>query len=97
MTPKHTSGTVNDYIRKNNIHVLPNWPASSPDLNPIENIWSVMKNEISKQRPETLDELENVIRRSWRNIPQIYINNCIESMPKMLQLLLNNLGNKIPY
>ena len=57
----------------------------------------MMKNEISKQRIETLDELENAIRRSWRSIPQIYIDNCIESMPNRLQLLLNNLGNKIPY
>jgi len=74
-----------------------NWPANSPDMNPIENIWAIMKSEISKIRPQTTAELNVEIRRTWRLLSDNTIVNCIQSMSNRLQLVLDNNGNKIPY
>ena len=95
--PKHTCGKVAKFLNKHNIEVIQRWPASSPDLNPIENIWSIMKSDISKVRPKTIEELIEAIKISWRLLRREYILNCINSMPNRLQLLLNNNGQKIPY
>ena len=76
---------------------MPNWPAASPDLNPIENLWAIMKSDVSKARPQTIPDLEREIRNSWRNITLDCILNCINSMPNRLRLVLDNNGNHIPY
>ena len=61
--PKHTSRWAKEYFVQKNI----NWfrtPASSPDLNPIENIWGSMKEYLrSTVRPKNLEELKSGIRR----------------------------------
>ena len=45
--PKHTSKIAQAWKVKNQIQLL-SFPASSPDLNPIENIWALLKNKVSK-------------------------------------------------
>lgn len=95
--PKHTCNVVSKFIRENNIQLQKNWPANSPDMNPIENIWAIMKSEISKIRPQTTAELNVEIRTTWRLLSDNTIVNCIQSMSNRLQLVLDNNGNKIPY
>ena len=48
--PKHTSRVAKDFIAKNRINLI-EWPSNSPDLNPIENMWFIMKNNVEKKCP----------------------------------------------
>ena len=95
--PKHTCKKVSDYFKKADIKVWPDWPAASPDINPIENIWGIMKNEVSKIRPKTIEELKDAIMMTWNRISHQFIINCIESMPRRLKLIISSKGCKIPY
>lgn len=65
--PKHTSKLVKEFLSEKNIKTL-DWPAQSPDCNPIENMWRIIKLEVSKSQPKTKRELKEAVINAWNNI-----------------------------
>ena len=49
----HASQETREQFYLLSVNVAKNWPAVSPDLNPIENVWSWMSGKISKHAPQT--------------------------------------------
>ena len=41
------------------------WPPYSPDLNPIDNLWAILKRKVAKRRASSLDELQEAIIDIW--------------------------------
>lgn len=54
----------------------------SPDLNPIEHIWTKLKEIVSRRPivPKNLQRLEIVIKEEWKKIDRLFINFLINSM-----------------
>ncbi|MBW0523411.1 hypothetical protein O181_063126 [Austropuccinia psidii MF-1] len=72
--PIHTAQESTDWRNRHNIQKL-NWPAHSPDLNHIKNIWKTMKSQISKlYQPQTVQELPRVINAMWTNFHVNHLN-----------------------
>ena len=71
------------------IRTLP-WPAQSPDLNPIENLWREMKSTVSRRTPasSSLVELEKYVKAAWKDIPPEYYKNLIDSMPRRIEAII---------
>ncbi|MBW0510095.1 hypothetical protein O181_049810 [Austropuccinia psidii MF-1] len=60
-TPIHTARRSNEWCAANFIIMMP-WPARSPDLNPIENLFKKMKSPVIKHyKPQTMDDLQVAI------------------------------------
>ena len=55
------------------------WPAHSPDLNVIENLWAILKHKMPRQGATTEDELWEQVQRVWNEITIDQINNLVES------------------
>ena len=65
LAPCHTAKSVKKFLNDSNIQVLP-WPANSPDLNPIENIFHNVKNKLKEDaitRNITHESYENFCKR----------------------------------
>ena len=60
--PCHSARSVKSYLEEENIPLLP-WPGNSPDLNPIRNIWELVKREVAKEMITTETRLiEKIIQ-----------------------------------
>jgi transposase len=57
------------------------WPAKSPDLNPIEHAWDILQRWISNRQnqPNTLQELADALVDEWSRIPQVEFQRLIRS------------------
>ena len=79
--PVHTAKVAQDALAAEKVNVLP-WPAYSPDLNPIENLWSMMETNVRRQHsPSSIAELCKAVQIEWNSIPQEVLRDLIESMP----------------
>ena len=75
------------------------WPAQSPDLNPIENIWSEMKRMVRRRSPppSSISVLMKYIEDAWDDLPPEYYRKLINSMPKRVNAVISANGNRIDY
>lgn len=90
--PAHRANSVTEYLETNEIRKVP-WPSYSPDLNAIENVWSLMKFQISKLTLLTIEDLEDALIQAWEDIPQETIQAFIDFIPKKIEVILENDGN----
>ena len=73
------------------------WPSNSPDLNPIENLWSIVKRNVERRMPKNCDELKHFMKEEWHNIPNHVLINLINSMKDRCELIIEKNGERIPY
>ena len=71
------------------------WPAQSPDLNIIENIWLYMKRELQKSAVDIATRVD--IQSVWRNIELDYIRNLYQSIPDRLDNVVEMKGHLTKY
>lgn len=94
--PKHTSKLVKNWFVGQKIRLL-DWPAQSPDLNPIEHLWNDVDQVIRQRRPTNLSILWETIVEAWSAIPPERCRNLVESMPRRLAAVIENKGFSTKY
>uniref|UniRef100_A0A9J8DM61 Tc1-like transposase DDE domain-containing protein n=1 Tax=Cyprinus carpio carpio TaxID=630221 RepID=A0A9J8DM61_CYPCA len=82
--PCHKAKVITKWLGDQNVEILGPWPGNSPDLNPIENLWSIIKWRVDKQKPTNSDKLQEVIMKEWVAISQDLAQKLIESMPSRI-------------
>jgi transposase len=94
--PKHRALPTQKFLKDQGIAVLP-WPSYSPDLNPIENIWAVLKRQVSKKKSKTQEELKKNIQKAWDEISTDSITHAVASMKNRLADVIESGGKAINY
>ncbi len=77
---------------------LMDWLGNSPDLNPIENLWAIIKGKIKKKENITsLPLLIRAIKEIWVTLPKLLMLKLAHSMPSRIQKCLENVGQMTKY
>ncbi|GFY11498.1 transposable element Tcb1 transposase [Trichonephila clavipes] len=92
------AGTLNSQRYISEIELL-HWPARSPDLSPIENMWSLVAQRLTQITPPaaTPDQLWQRVEVSWSALPQEHILSLFESMPRRVETVISNNGGYSGY
>lgn len=95
--PKHTAHVVRDWLIDNEIPLLEGWPAQSPDLNPIENLWSILDWRVKSRRLNNAEELFTCLRNAWNALPVDLLERLVDSMPRRCQAVIDSRGYPTKY
>ena len=96
--PCHTGKMTKKWFHSNKIRVL-KLPGNSPDMNPIENLWESLKNEIHSEPISTKRELIKKLINVWFHNEKIsrFRKNFIECMPERIKALKPSKGGQTKY
>ena len=81
---RHVSVRANQWKEENDINTLP-WPAQSPDLNIIENVWKVLKIQGQRRVNEIRNakDLKRIVSDIWSSLPLHYVRSLYASLPRV--------------
>ena len=96
--PVHRSKVAQSFRDTHAMDTLPH-PAQSPDMNPIEHVWYLIKIGINKRavKPRNEEELKRALLEEWEKIDIKIINNLIDSMPRRVEQLVEVRGGSTKY
>ena len=94
--PCHKAKIITNCFKKLKMEVL-EWPGNSPDLNPIENLWSIVKNHLRKKDCTTKTKLIESVINVWFHDDEIknISKKLVMSMKKRVDLVLQAKGGHI--
>jgi len=94
----HRARVVNQYLDQEGIERM-EWPARSPDLNPIEHAWDMLQRRISAsdRQPRTVQELQILLAEEWLRIPVADIRRLILSFPQRCREVIDARGGHTRY
>jgi len=89
---------VKKFLYQNNVNVV-QWPAQSPDLSPIENVWGYIKGELYKDNInlKTKDQTWERIKSIWYNEVPNLLPKLYSSMDTRMNMVMSADGKRINY
>nr|AAO25747.1 Tc1-like transposase [Drosophila pseudoobscura] len=94
--PCHKGSAPTKFLRDLNVAVLP-WPAQSPDLNIIENVWSLIKGQRTIDKNRKRDVTIEEVKEIWSKLELGYARHLVESVPARLQAVIDAKGGITKY
>jgi len=93
----HTAKITLKTLRKLGVRLVSPWPARSPDLNVIENLWSMLGRRLEKHHTTTEAGLWRALKTEWASIPHENIRSCVRSVPRRLHEVIKARGGPTRY
>ena len=91
----HTARASKEYIESAMSELLKTWPPNSPDLSPIENVWSMVQGAVDEQTPSDKPSLIRCVRKAWSRLSQNVIDKTVLSFDSRLKECIRLKGEKV--
>lgn len=75
-----------EFLKMKKIPLL-GWPGNSPNLNPIENAWNYVKDNLTPAMLTSLPALQQGLVKMWGELDMDFLSNYSSSMPRRLQVI----------
>lgn len=97
--PKHTSITSRKWFKRMGIKYIQDWPAQSPDLNPIEHLWHHVKSRLGaySTKPKNIEELWRRFDVEWNTFTMEDMQPYYNSMPARIKAVIKAKGGYTRY
>ncbi|GFU44263.1 transposable element Tcb2 transposase [Trichonephila clavipes] len=94
----HRTLAVQDCLDSEGIQRLV-WPARSPELNPIENVWDALGRQVTGRNypPTNMNTLIRALTEEWDKLPQQLLDNVVQSMVRRVECCITLHGGHVPY
>jgi transposase len=99
LAPPHRATKTYKFLEREDIEVM-EWPGNAPDMNPIENIWSWLKNEIyiNRKKVNTKEKLWRFAQKSFLSEKcKTLCKTCIASVPERIDTLIKKEGGYVKF
>ncbi len=96
LSPAHTAKGTKSWFNDHGVTVL-DWPANSADLNPIENLRSIVKKKMRDTRLNNADDLKAAIKATCASITPEQCHMLIDSMPRHIDAVIHAKGGLTKY
>ena len=92
--PCHASIKTRTWKEDNLRETLP-WPAQSPDINPIENLWDILERRVRKHKPlpTNKNDFFTLLKEEWDSIDESQLVRLVKSMPNRIKTVIKSKGN----
>jgi len=94
--PKHTAHSIRNYLANYEVPTLP-WPSQSPDLNPIENLWSILDMKVKDRSPKNKKQFFEVLQVAWQSLEPELLTKLADSMPNRIEAVIAAKGYSTKY
>ena len=95
--PKHKSAQSQKILDILAPDRIKDWPSNSPDINPIEDVWSMMDYELQLKPPKNIRTLKSTLRKAWAELDVSKVTASIQSLPKRLNECIQLEGQRTSY
>ena len=91
----HIAKKTREWLEAMDIEQVQSWPARSPDLNPIENLWGIIAAAVGRRGPATKAELEKFVEEEWAKVSEATMTKLVMSFRDRLQQCIKLEGRHV--
>ncbi len=94
-SPSHTAEWVKQFLEAKNPEIM-TWPAQSPDLNTIQNLWKILGNKVMAKKPTTVTKLWKRLEEDCTNITPVQSEKPVMSCSRRFAEVIQSMAYTLP-
>jgi hypothetical protein len=92
----HIDNNTKEWLAENDVKWMEDWPAHSPDMNPIETLWAILARRVSDRGPIEGEGLKQFLTEEWDNMDQAMVDRLVRGYAGQLQACVTAAGGPFP-